>query len=590
MINVDFAESTVQTIEIVGADESVCSTIEKNHSEIGLEIYDFKVECKEKHFPKPITLKWKIPGINVKGVWKPTTDFSKKIQADWELNHMESRISIDAPVISLFGQNDENVITFACSNAISKLLMNAHVREEDNCFYCHITFFSEEEQPIENFEAQIRIDTRKILFSSALNDVSIWWETFENLKPAKVPDIAKTPLYSTWYQFHQNLNHELLLKECKLAYELGYKAIIIDDGWQTLDSNRGYDYTGDWQPARFPDMKNYIKKIHDIGLKAALWYSVPFCGVKSEAYKKFKDKFLTEDHRWAPVFDPRYPEVRKYLVDIYASAVKDWNLDGLKLDFIDDFRLYENTPLGMENGRDYASVNEAVYRLMTDVMLKLHSINPEIFIEFRQKYVGPAMRKFGNMLRAFDCPGDVTMNRVRIADIRMLAGNTAVHSDMITWHDDEPLEVAALQLINTLFGVPQISVFLNDLAQEYLEMVKFYTEYWYCNKVLITEGKYKATNPLANYPIQNVSNGKKIIFGVHADYIVQLEESHKTIDILNAKMNENVVVRTTLDLGNYSYSIFNCRGKSIQEGQITLNKGITELYVPASGLVQLTKK
>ena len=48
------------------------------------------------------------------------------------------------------------------------------------------------------------------------------------------------------------------------------------------------------------------------------------------------------------------------------------------------------------------------------------------------------------------------MNRIRIADIRMLAGNTAVHSDMITWHHDETLEIAALQLVNTLFGVPQI--------------------------------------------------------------------------------------------------------------------------------------
>ena len=589
MINVDFAESAIEAMEIVGVDESVCSTIQKSHAEGGLEIYDFKVECKEKHFPKPITLKWKIPGINVKGVWKPTTDFSKKIQADWELNHMESRISIDSPVISLFGQNDENVITFACSNAISKLLMNARIREEDNCFYCHITFFSEEERPVQNFEAQVRIDTRKIPFSSALNQVAAWWETFENLKPAKVPNIAKAPLYSTWYQCHQNLDLERLLKECELAFDIGYKAIIIDDGWQTLDTNRGYDYTGDWQPKRIPDMKNYIKKIQDTGLKAALWYSVPFCGVKSEAYKKFKGKFLTEDHRWAPVFDPRYPEVRNYLIDIYARAVEEWNLDGLKLDFIDDFRLYENTTLGKENGRDYASVNEAVDRLMTDVMLKLHSINPDIFIEFRQKYVGPAMRKYGNMLRAFDCPGDNTMNRVRIADIRMLAGNTAVHSDMITWHEEEEVEIAALQMMNTLFGVPQISVFLNDIAADHLQMIKFYTEYWNANKTLITEGSYLAINPLANYPIQKVGNTEKTIFSVHADQVLDITGTNQKIDILNAKISEHVVLRVALALGVFKLKIYDCQGSPVDEGQIDLQKGVTEMRIPASGLLQLTK-
>ena len=165
-MNVDSIEAAIEAMEIIGGDRLVSSSIQKINSEKGLEIYQFNIKCNEKHFPKPITIKWKVPGINVKGVWKPTTDFAKRIQADWELDHMESRISIDAPVISLFGHNDENIITFACSNAINKLQMNARIREEDNYFYCHITFFSEEEQSIENFDAQIRIDTREILFSS----------------------------------------------------------------------------------------------------------------------------------------------------------------------------------------------------------------------------------------------------------------------------------------------------------------------------------------------------------------------------------------------------------------------------------------
>ncbi len=588
MINVDLAQATIEAMEIIGDDTKVISSIEKSHAEAGLEIYDFKVECKEKHFPKPITIKWKVPCLNVKGVWKPTTDFSKRIQADWELEHMESRISIDSPVISLFGNNDENVITFACSNAINKLQMNALIREEDNYFYCHITFFSEEEQPLEKFEAQIRIDTRKIRFSLALNGVSDWWASMPNLTPAKVPEIAKAPLYSTWYQFHQDLDLDLLLQECKLAQELGYKAIIIDDGWQTFDTNRGYDYTGDWQPDRIPDMLGYIEKIQKIGLKAALWYSVPFCGKKSKAYNNFKGKFLTENHRWAPVFDPRYPDVREYLISIYTKAVKEWNLDGLKLDFIDDFKIYEDTPLGIANGRDYASVNDAVDRLMTDVMTSLHAINPDIFIEFRQKYVGPAMRKYGNMLRAFDCPGDATMNRIRIADIRMLAGHTAVHADMITWHDTETVEVAALQLINTLFGVPQISVFLTQIPEDHLEMVKFYTCYWNKNKTLITEGDFTAFNPLANYPIQKVSNHEKLLVGLHDNQVVQLDKTFESIDIINAKISDNIAVRTTSNVGNYNFTVFNCQGKTVDTGQLNLKKGIHEIIVPPSGLVQLT--
>ncbi|MBA6314155.1 glycoside hydrolase family 36 protein [Cellulophaga baltica] len=589
-MNVDSIEAAIEAMEIIGEDRLVSSSIQKINSEKGLEIYQFEVKCNEKHFPKPITIKWKVPGINVKGVWKPTTDFAKRIQADWELDHMESRISIDAPVISLFGHNDENIITFACSNAINKLQMNARIREEDNYFYCHITFFSEEEQPIENFDAQIRIDTREILFSSALKEVSAWWESFENLRPAHVPAIAKMPLYSTWYQFHQNLDVELLLEECKLASDLGYKAIIIDDGWQTFDTNRGYDYTGDWQPDRIPNMAEYIAKIKKTGLKAALWYSVPFCGPKSEAFKRFKGKFLTEDHRWAPVFDPRYPEVREYLINIYANAVKEWKLDGLKLDFIDDFRLYESTPLGMENGRDFASINDAVDRLMTDVMRKLQAINPDIFIEFRQKYVGPAMRKFGNMLRAFDCPGDATMNRIRIADIRMLAGNTAVHSDMVTWHEDEPVEVAALQLINILFGVPQLSMFLSKVSEEHKKMIAFYTGYWNKNATILMHGEFTPSNPLGNYNTQKVILENEIIIGVYDNIVNTISNTYQRIHLHNGKIGEGIILKTNTNLGSYEYTVFDCMGNQVHSGAIDLNITIVEISVPSCGIIQLIKK
>ncbi|MEW4922242.1 glycoside hydrolase family 36 protein [Algibacter sp. 2305UL17-15] len=552
-----------------------------------VSVYNIQMSSDTPKKPEPLTLKWKIPAHNVKGVWKPTTDFAKRIQADWELDHMESRVSIDAPVISLFGHDDSNRHTFACSNAINKLELNAEIREEDDYFYCHVTLFLEQQSKIDNYNIQLRIDEGEKHFSEALKEVSKWWETFDNLKPTSVPDIALVPLYSTWYNFHQTLDENILIDECKTAYSLGYKAIIIDDGWQTNDGNRGYDFTGDWEPERLNKTKAFVEDIHATGMKIGFWYSVPFCGKKSKAYKRFKGKFLTENHRWAPVFDPRYPEVREYLVNIYKNAIVDWGLDGFKLDFIDDFRLYVDTPKVNDN-MDYISINAAVDRLLTDVITALKNINPEVFIEFRQKYVGPAMRKYGNMFRAFDCPGDATMNRVRIADIRMLAGNTAVHSDMITWHNDEKLEVAALQMVNTLFGVPQISVVLKDIPKDHLEMVKFYTEYWNTNKELITKGHFTPYRPLANYPIQKVSNHKKLLVGLHDDHVVQLDNSFENIDILNAKLSDSIIIKIEADFGNYNCSTFNCKGDKVNEEPIKLNKGVMEINVPACGLVQLT--
>lgn len=558
--------------------------------EKGICIYDFEVRSKEPQFLPPITLKWKVPNIGVKGVWKPTTDFSKRIQADWELDHMESRISIDAPVICLFGHDDTNVLTFSCENAINTLELNARLREEDNHFYCHITFFTEQEQALSSFKTQLRIDFRKIHFSDSLKAVSKWWETFEALKPTEVPEIAKQPIYSTWYQFHQNLEESLVISECKTAFDMGYKAIIIDDGWQTHDANRGYDFTGDWRPDRFPDMAGFIKKIQDTGMKAAIWYSVPFCGKKSEAYQHFKGKFLTEDHRWAPVFDPRYPEVRAHLIGLYTSALKNWNLDGFKLDFIDDFHLYPDTLLGAVDGRDYASINEAVDRLLIDVITALKSIKSDVFVEFRQKYTGPAMRKYGNMFRAFDCPGDAVMNRIRIADIRMLCGDTAAHADMITWHEDESVEVSALQFINILFGVPQLSIMLQNASASHMEMVKFYTKYWNENTDVLMNGYFIPSSPLANYPTQRVSKGDTTIIGVYEDYVTTIEKADAEIHIHNGQLTNQIVIRIAKDLGSYNCKVHDCKGHLTSEMALDFKKGLLEIPIPPCGILIATQE
>ena len=561
------------------------TSLEAIFEEEGLSIHRFTMESAEPFIPEPVTLEWKIAATDIMGVWRPTADFNKRIEADWELQNQESRISIDAPVLSLFGIEDKNVLTFSCSNAINRLELAAKYREEDNCFYCKIIFFTECKYPLQKFSADIRLDRRDLPFYQALKENTAWWESQPELLPTDVPAIAKKPLYSTWYQFHQELEEELLLEECRRAKAMGFEAIIIDDGWQTQDSNRGYDYTGDWRPERFSDFGNLVAQIQEIGLAVGLWYSVPFCGKKSKAYNRFKHQFLTEDHRWAPVLDPRYKEVRDYLVQTYVDAVKDWNLDGLKLDFIDDFKKYESTPFN-KAGMDTASINQAVDRLLGEVIFSLKKIRPDIFIEFRQKYTGPAMKKFGNMLRAFDCPGDFTMNRIRIVDIRLLAGKTAVHSDMVKWHFKESVEVAALHYMNTLFGVPQLSVMLSEAPADHQAMIRFYTQYWSQNQAILTEGEFIPKAPLQNYPLLLSKTKGKTIVGLFGTGTLDMEECSGNIDVLNARI-ENQLVLLSPHSAPWLVSQFSCTGELVSEDLVTLNAGANLMEVPSSGLIQL---
>lgn len=76
-------------------------------------------------------------------------------------------------------------------------------------------------------------------------------------------------------------------------------------------------------------MREHVKRVHDMGMKYFLWYSVPFVGHDSLAYERFKGKYLSDGGDTA-IFDPRYSDVREYLISTYENAVKEWDLDGFK--------------------------------------------------------------------------------------------------------------------------------------------------------------------------------------------------------------------------------------------------------------------
>ena len=575
------------TPEIFGDTGTFTASLEKIKDAFGVQTYKLSLNSAiPARLPKGLSIQWRLPSIGVKGEWSAGALYEKRIRADWEASSVYSRVSVNAPVICLFGNEDENIISFACSDVVNTLEMEAPVREEDDFIYCQLCFFTEKMPLTKTYQTEIRVDTRQVHFSHALADISDWWASYEAIKPATIPQAASFPVYSTWYSYHQNFTAEALLEECRLSSKLGYKTIIIDDGWQTMDAGRGYDYTGDWEPERITKTSDFVEAIHQLGMKCMFWYSVPFCGKKSNAYQQFRGKFLTENHHWAPVFDPRYPEVRAYLINKYAAALINWNLDGFKLDFIDEFRTYPETILTKEDGRDYASVDAAVDRLLTDVMRQLKKINPDVLIEFRQKYIGPAMRKYGNMFRAFDCPNDVVGNRMRTTDVRLLSGNTVVHSDMITWHTNEPVAVAALQFANILFSVPQLSVRMNSIPRGHSQMIAFYTKYWEENKAILLEGEFIPFSPLANYPILSANDGEKVIYGVYENQIIQLDASFDEIHFINGKMSEQIAFEFDGDFGSCEVLIYDCMGNiDYQDNEIEFEEGLHALEVPSAGII-----
>ena len=537
--------------------------------------------------PPQFSLVWSVPSVDVAGFWNTNISLDK---ISYYRQNVSSRATSGAPALALYNGSDVNRFTFAVMDALNRIDIGSYLREEDGRFHQRITFFVERHPAITEYETTIRFDTRPVPFHTALGAVSAWWAGIDTHRPAPVPDGARAPLYSTWYSFHQNLVVEDVLEELRLAAGLGYEAVIVDDGWQTLDNQRGYRYTGDWQPTRIPDMRAFVDSTHALGMDFLLWYSVPLVGERAANFPRFRGKYLRYwESQGAYVLDPRYPEVREFIIATYEQAMDDWGLDGFKLDFMGFFAANDSTVLTAAGGRDHASVNAAVDRLMTDIMTRLRAKDPDIMIEFRQPYIGPLMRKYGNMFRSVDCPNNATQNRVQVTDVRLLAGNPAVHSDMFMWNEQEPVEVAARQLLSVLFSVPQLSVRLSDTPEEHRRMLRFWTEYWKEYRHVLLDGTFRPIGPGAAYPVLLGSADGITIAGVYADAVVPIDGQPTDLHLVNGKSSTRIVADLAVGLGRVLVTTFDAEGWEVGSRTERLGAGIHAFDVPPSGLVTISR-
>lgn len=572
-------------LTITGELGSFKSSWEIQRKEVGLVFATLKLASPTAARPPAIEVKWHFSAVDIAGTWVSDYD---KANLDHGTN-VESRAMMRAPVLMFLGPDDGNRFTVALSDALRPNRLAAGLREEDINITASAKLFTEAQPALTNYQITFRFDTRQLPFQQVLQECSRWWAAQDGYAPAPVPNSARLPLYSTWYSYHQSLDPDAIVAECKLGGELGMAGVIVDDGWQTLDSNRGYAFTGDWKPERIPDFKKFVDRVHALNQKFMLWYSVPMVGVNSQALKRFEGKTLNFSKSLnAYVLDPRYPEVREYLLGTYESAVRDWGIDGLKLDFIELFSPKPDTVLTAENGRDYASVDEAVDRLFSDIMSRLRKINPEIMIEFRQPYNGPLMRKYGNMLRGVDCPNAAQLNRKEIVDLRLLADHTAVHSDMFIWHPDEPVESAALQFLNVIFSVPQISVKLAEVSPAHREMLGFWLGYWKTNRNVLLDGEFQPVSPVQNYPMVISRSPEKLIAAVYQNIVIAPGANPPgQIDVVNAKPGKSVVINFQEVYGRATVITRDCRGKKVSEATSDILPGAHAFDVPPSGLLEI---
>ncbi len=124
-----------------------------------------------------------------------------------------------------------------------------------------------------------------VLFDYAyFNDYKMGLDKLYEFFPLK--DKMKIFGYTSWYNYYQNINEDIILRDLD-SLDNRFNLFQIDDGYET--------YVGDWldiDKNKFPNgFDNIINKIHDKGYKAGIWLAPFVAEEKSKLFNEHKELF-----------------------------------------------------------------------------------------------------------------------------------------------------------------------------------------------------------------------------------------------------------------------------------------------------------
>ncbi|MDJ0384879.1 glycoside hydrolase family 36 protein [Streptomyces sp. G-G2] len=526
----------------------------------------------------PAEIRFSVPLGDAAGYWHPQGGWRRTLLADWEGRATVSLVD-GLAAGCLYDYSGATLLTFAAADPAPETTLRFGVSEENDTHVVHLRLPAD----AEGRPHRVVLVPSAPSVAAALRPLRAWYA--RELPPMPVPEGARTPVYSTWYAFNQDVSAEEVETQAALAAQLGCGALILDDGWQEYGHGRGYAGLGDWRPdpAKFPDFTGHVAEVRALGLRYLAWTAPLLIGPDADCHA-----------RWAPyapapatvpgahVLDPRLPEVRRHVVELCARLVRDHGLDGLKLDFLDQAMVYAGDGAG--------GIGRAMAGLLAELRAALEDVRPEgLLLELRQPYTGPGTAPFGNMLRSFDCPADAAANRVRTLDTALLAVGGAVHSDMLLWSPSAPVEAVARQLIGALHAVPQLSVRLDRIPEAHRAAIAFWLSQWRANRGALLDGEVEPGRPDELYPLVRATAGDRCLISVHGSLVVPLDlAAHRRVELVNGSARDTLTLAVRGGPAEVARVIHGPDGRIIESTSARFGEGPHTLAVPRGGLASLS--
>ncbi len=475
-------------------------------------------------------MRFSVPILDMHGYWVPESR-TPSTKIVWVIES-KSAGQRAFPFIAFFNSRQINRLSAGLTNLTDDARILAKMNQE-KCTY-DITIEVALGKDSQDFE--LVIDQRPQVWTDSLAD----WRKALALPLPEFPEGAWEPVFCTWYAVHAAVTQDWVEKNAEVASRLGFRTLIIDDGWcfdvmkrvspETIST--WYEMIGDWflSEKKFPDFENHRKRVQAMGMKYLLWVAPFLIGAKSELYKQLADIVKPEYHEGCYTFDSSRKEAAKLLLGKMKHVIQDYGLDGLKVDFLD--YIFPN----MEEPR-----GEDTTHFIQELARTIRKVKKDALIEFRQAYATPGMLAYGTQFRAGDVPFDFIDNFHRLAQIRISVGDgVPVHADPAYWHPQESPENISRHMIASLAGVPMLSMDLLAISETEQKIIRHWLGFYQAHRETFHYGKWDVTYHQSGTAYAMVSNERESIIILHDSARIgeALAKAAKHVFVLNLSPDE----------------------------------------------------
>ena len=436
----------------------------------GFSVYDIPAGKQKVHIS--------VPFRDVAGFWHPM-NIHPEMKLMWQIS-FTAGAHRNFPYFTLFSDLHRNRVSLGLTELITETDVFVKMSQLDGTY--EVTFTLNSPRPFRLF-----MDRRDIPWVDALASYR------QLVLPNGIPDYpagAWDPVYCTWYAFHAAMTQDAVEANAQAAADLQFGTFILDDGWSYDNPQRvcagakdWYKDIGNWTVSekKFPDMKGHVRRVQEMGLKYLFWTAPTMIGTNNPVFKETKCSTQC-------VYDPSFWHLDmtdtasvNAVLQRMENVMKEYALDGLKVDFIDD-----------ESPDPALGSAENTFRFIQELHRTVTAVKPDALIEFRQKYDIPQMLPYATQFRAGDVPFDYLDNFNRIAHIRAIVGDhVPVHADPVYWAKEETPENIARHLAASLAAVPMASMDLTCLTDVEKAIFTHYIQFYRKHKAIYQKGHWQ---------------------------------------------------------------------------------------------------